>query len=143
MIFLFAHFNRKCNSIQKSDSLLVFSVCIIWIAASPYRYIVHFRNSYDRRCAFRHIKFFIFLLVVKSHILYTPLSPSLHKAYSRNQSLSDFLPDQLYSRFVIFSKPSNLIFLILHRFLLFPLHSCEQCPALLPAQAPLLLLQMS
>ena len=35
-------------------------------------YIVHFRNSYDRRCAFRHIKFFIFLLVVKSHILYTP-----------------------------------------------------------------------
>lgn len=26
MIFLFAHFNRKCNSIQKSDSLLVFSV---------------------------------------------------------------------------------------------------------------------
>ena len=39
--------NRKCNSIQKSDSLLVFSVCIIWIAASPYRYIVHFRNNYD------------------------------------------------------------------------------------------------
>ena len=29
--------SRKCNSIQKSDSLLVFSVCIIWIARSEER----------------------------------------------------------------------------------------------------------
>ena len=65
MVASLTHLDRKGNSIQKSNSLLVFSIFIIWISAAPNRNIIHLRNSDDRWRALRHIELFVLLLEIK------------------------------------------------------------------------------
>ena len=134
MIPLLAHLDREGNPIQKTYGLFIFATFIIRIPAAAYRNIIHLRNIDNRGRTLRHIEFFVFLLIIKRHTLFStsfrsvllsisrivqrtistpPSDPSLHKVYSKNRSQSYFLP-----------KPSDLIMLILHRFLVFLRHSC-------------------
>ena len=62
-----AHFYCICNGVKHPDCLFVRAVRFVRVALASDGNIVHFWNGDDLRAAFRHIKFFVFFLEIKSH----------------------------------------------------------------------------
>ena len=63
-----AHFNGKCNAVQKADGFFISATLLIWVAHSSDSNKVHFRNLYELRFPARKIKFFVFSLIIKRHL---------------------------------------------------------------------------
>ena len=64
---LIAHLDSVGNSVQQFNRALIFSTLFVGIPLAANCYVIHFRNSNDCRFVFRHIKFLVFFLIIKSH----------------------------------------------------------------------------
>ena len=74
MIAFLTHLDRKSYSIQKTYRLFIITILLIRIPHSAHSDIIHARYRHDTRSIFRHVKLFIFLLEIKSHLYYLPAS---------------------------------------------------------------------